>query len=54
MIGEFAFHSLLLSVGLGLGAMGLAASSDDLVRRDHADVSHVSLIFVCAINSIRA
>ena len=30
--GHVVFHSLLVSVGLGLGAMGLAASSDDKVR----------------------
>ncbi|CAN0128167.1 unnamed protein product, partial [Laminaria digitata] len=29
LAGHLVFHSLLVSVGLGLGAMGLAASSDD-------------------------
>eukprot|EP00904_Undaria_pinnatifida_P002800 jgi/Undpi1/12520/HiC_scaffold_6.g02189.m1 len=29
LTGHLVFHSLLVSVGLGLGAMGLAASSDD-------------------------
>lgn len=29
--GHLVFHSMLISAGLGVGAMGLAASSDDRV-----------------------